>query len=89
MGLATTTTNGTTKKIKVETGEGHNVLNNTKILKVVKDIVSCPGCEEQPCVFTIHKENLVAYDEAEHSCLAVKDIPENNLRRKKLYRTGS
>jgi hypothetical protein len=55
-------TNGTTKKIKVETGEGHNVLNNTEILEVVEDIVSYPGCEEQSCVFTTHKENLVAYE---------------------------
>jgi hypothetical protein len=79
----------TGKKIKVETvetGEGHNVLNNTEILEVVEDMVSCPGCEESPCVFTRHKENLVAYDEAEHSCLPGEDMPENNLRRKKLYR---
>jgi hypothetical protein len=39
-------TAGPTKKVKVETGEGHNVLNNAAILEVVEDIVSCPGCEE-------------------------------------------
>jgi hypothetical protein len=77
-------TNETTKKMRVKTGEVHNVLNNTEILEVVEDIVSCPGCKEHPCVFNTHKENLVAYDEAEHSCR--EDMPENNLRRKKLYR---
>jgi hypothetical protein len=79
-------TKETTKKMKVKTGEGCDVLNNTEILEVVEDIVSCPGCKEQPCVFTTHKENLVAYDEAEHSCLPGEDMPENNLRHKKLYR---
>jgi hypothetical protein len=80
-------TKATTKKVKIETGEGHNVLNNTEILEVVEDMVSCPGCEEHPCVFTQHKDNLVAYDEAEHPCLpGGEDMPENNLRRKKLYR---
>jgi hypothetical protein len=76
-----------TKKVKVETDEARqNVLNNAVTNEVVEDIVSCPGCEEHPCVFTSHRENLVAYDEAEHSCLALEDIPDNNLRRKKLYR---
>jgi hypothetical protein len=47
---------------------------------------TCPGCEEDSCVFIRHKDILVAYDEAEHGSLALEDVPDNNIRRKKLYR---
>jgi hypothetical protein len=53
------------------------------------DIVAtstCPGCEENSCVFIRHKDSLVACDEAEHGSLALEDAPENNIRRKKLHR---
>jgi hypothetical protein len=53
------------------------------------DIVAtstCPGCEEDSCVFIRHKDSLVACDEAEHGSLAREDAPDNNVRRKKLHR---
>jgi hypothetical protein len=38
-------------------------------------------------VFAMHKELLVAFDDAEHdSGSGVDDVPSNNVRRKKLYR---
>ncbi len=43
-----------TKKHKVNEGEEHNVLNNAAILEVVKDIVPCPGFEEQPSLELNH-----------------------------------
>jgi hypothetical protein len=47
---------------------------------------TCPGCEEDSCVFIRHKDSLVACDEAEHGSLALEDVPDNNIRRKKLHR---
>jgi hypothetical protein len=48
---------------------------------------TCPGCEEDSCVFIRHKDSLVAYDEAEHGSLALEDAPAgNNIRRKRLCR---
>jgi hypothetical protein len=47
---------------------------------------TCPGCEEDSCVFVRHKASLVACDEAEHGSLALEAVPENNVRRKKLCR---
>jgi hypothetical protein len=47
---------------------------------------TCPGCEEDSCVFIRHKDSLVAHDEAEHGSLALEDAPDNNIRRKKLHR---
>jgi hypothetical protein len=44
------------------------------------------GCGEDPCVFTTHRDSLVAFDECEHGSLAIEDLPPNNIRRKKLYR---
>jgi hypothetical protein len=47
----------------------------------------CLGCFENPCVFFIHEERLVAFDAAEYSMIpAGEDVPSNNVRRKKLYR---
>ena len=47
----------------------------------------CPACGEEMCVFQVHKEGLAAYDDAEHGgSLVAEEMPENNIRRKKLYR---
>jgi hypothetical protein len=47
---------------------------------------TCPGCQEDSCVFIPHKDNLVAHHEAEHGSLALEDAPDDNVRRKKLCR---
>jgi DNA-directed RNA polymerase subunit M/transcription elongation factor TFIIS len=47
----------------------------------------CPECGEDPCVFFQHEELLVAYDDAEYGLTtSVEPLPDNNIRRKKLYR---
>jgi hypothetical protein len=39
---------------------------------------------EDPCVFLLHEELLVAFDKAEHGdSLAEEDVPSNNVQRKK------
>jgi hypothetical protein len=53
------------------------------------DIVAtstCPGCKEGSCVFIRPKDSLVAHDEPVHGSLALEDVPDNNVRRKKLHR---
>jgi len=47
---------------------------------------TCEGCGEDPCVFSTHEEQLTAFDVSEHGSLVQEEIPENNIRRKKLYR---
>jgi hypothetical protein len=47
----------------------------------------CLECREDPRIFFLHEELLVAFDEAEHGdSLAGEDVPLNNMRWKKLYR---
>jgi hypothetical protein len=47
----------------------------------------CQECGEDPCVFFQHEELLVAYDDAEYGLeTSVEPLPDNNIRRKKLYR---
>jgi hypothetical protein len=47
----------------------------------------CAECGESPCVFFQHEELLVEYDDAEYGLTtSVEPLPDNNIRRKKLYR---
>lgn len=51
--------------------------------------VVCDKCERNPCVFVIHRESLVAYDDSEHGTMTTEDLPDSNIRRKKLYRQAT
>ena len=46
----------------------------------------CLECEERPCLFLVHQESLMAFEQAEHASLALENQPPNNIRQKKLYR---
>lgn len=71
----------------------YNADNNTMTMEdwvnnVEEEFVAvCKGCFEEPCIFVLNKERLVALDELEHVLLvAPEDVPSNNIRRKRLYR---
>jgi hypothetical protein len=71
----------------------YNADNNTMTMEdwvnnVEEEFVAvCKGCFEEPCIFVLNKERLVALDESEHVLLvAPEDVPSNNIRRKRLYR---
>jgi hypothetical protein len=52
-----------------------------------EDEEKCQECGESPCIFFEHEELLVAYDDAEYGLeTSVEPLPDNNIRRKKLYR---
>ena len=47
---------------------------------------ACAFCEEEPCVWLLNHDSILAWDALEHEGLDVKEMPTANLRRKKLYR---
>jgi hypothetical protein len=62
-------------------------VDNAASGEVLDEEEVCVECWENPCVFFLHEELLVAFDEAEHGeRLEGEDVPPNNVRRKKLYR---
>jgi hypothetical protein len=50
------------------------------------DLVVCPDCEQDPCIFRLHEESLVAYDENEQMGIPPDQVPPNNIRRKAMCR---
>ena len=51
-------------------------------------VVVCVACREDQdqCMFVKNRENLVAYDKAEHLLGDGEDFPTNNIRYTQLYR---
>jgi hypothetical protein len=65
-----------------------NIVDEIKKKRIDKEEdPECAECGESPCVFFQHEELLVEYDDAEYGLTtSVEPLPDNNIRRKKLYR---